>query len=154
MKYYVTTPKGEKGPYTERDIREWMRDGTMRRDAPVRLDGEDTTRPASEVFPDERSIPVRPSSNAPAGDFGNVYAPPAATSSYRDPDFVEPGSFANGLLFGLFCGCLAFLYSRMSSSMGSETKRGVNVGFAINFVLGIIIRGIEAGSKASNHYNY
>lgn len=154
MKYYVTTPDGEKGPFEETNIRQWLREGTFPRDAPVRLEGEDRSRPAADVFPGEAPIPVWPSSNAPAGDFGNVYAPPAMNSAYRDPDMVDPGSFSNGLLFGLFCGCIAFIWSLASSNVGSETKRGVNVGFAINFVLGIIIRGIEAASKASNHYPY
>ncbi len=153
MKYYVTTPDGEKGPYEEKDIRQWLREGNFPSDAPVRREGEYTGRPASNVFPGEAPIPAWPSSNAPAGDIGNVYAPPASTSTYGDPDFVDQGSFAKGLTFGLICGCLAFVYAWSSSTMGSETKRGVKVGFAINFVLGMIVRMINAASTPSNHYN-
>ena len=154
MKYYVTTPDGEKGPFEETSIRQWLREGTFPRDAPVRVDGEYTNRPASDVFPGEAPIPVWPSANAPSTDFGNVYAPPAINSSYRDADFVDPGSFSNGLLFGLFCGCIAFIYSLASSNVGSETKRGIHIGFAINFVLGIVFRIIGAAAKASNPYTY
>jgi hypothetical protein len=152
MKYYVTTPDGEKGPFDDKSIRQWLREGTFPPDAPVRLEGEDLGRPASEVFPGEAPIPKWPSANAPAGDFG-VYAPPATNSSYRDAAFVDPGSFGNGLVFGLFCGCLAFIYSLASSNVGSETKRGIHVGFAINFGLGILFRIIGAMAESANRYN-
>jgi hypothetical protein len=80
-----------------------------------------------------------------------VYAPPSVISESNDrihPEFIDPGSFGSGFVFGLFCGCLAFLYSLWSDSMGSETKRGVKVGFAIHFVLGLIFRIIKEVARA------
>ena len=152
MEYYVTTPDGEKGPHEEETIRGWIRDGTIPRDTPVRRANEMGSRPASFVFPNE--APELPSTNASSDDFHNPYAPPKILSVPIAPmgeAFVDPGSFGWGLVLGLVCGCFAFIWSFMAESkMGSETKRGVHVGFLIQFVLGLLYRLVSAARAISN----
>ena len=40
MRYYVSAPDGEKGPYAEQQVREWLRAGTMPSNALVRAENE------------------------------------------------------------------------------------------------------------------
>ena len=40
MRYYVSAPDGEKGPYEEQQVREWLRAGTMPSNALVRAENE------------------------------------------------------------------------------------------------------------------
>lgn len=148
MEYYVTTPNGEKGPYSEETIRKWLREGTILRDAPVRRANEMGTLPASSVFPGEPLAP--PSTTVSSDDPENVYAPPNVASELPGPAFVDPGSFGWGLVFGLCCGCFAYIGSLALDGMGSDTKRGVKVGFIIQAVLGVTYRLLKAGIAISD----
>jgi hypothetical protein len=145
MRYYLTTPNGEKGPYEEEQVREWLRAGTMPRDAPTRAEHETTTAPAEVVFPGVAPPPApRPPAPAPV----NVYAPPVDVG-VAPSDWVQAnqGNFAQGFIFGFCCGCIALIVSYTSSSMGSETKRGVRYGFAAGFAFGMVVRIIAAASR-------
>jgi hypothetical protein len=137
MRYYVTTAQGEQGPYDESHIRGWLREGTMPRDALVRAEGETTGSPATTVFPGEAPAP------APLRDNpwpNNPYAPPADNSSPTDWVHVNQGNFASGFVFGFFCGCIALICSYTMDSMGTETKRGVRMGFVVAFAIGMLGR--------------
>ena len=73
----------------------------------------------------------------------NVYAPPAAMSDEGGWVHVQSGSFWGGFVSGFFCGCWAFAYSHMASSMGSETKRGIRMGFLTNCGLNLLVFAIQ-----------
>lgn len=151
MRYYVTAPDGEKGPYEEQQVREWLRAGTMPRDALVRAENEPMGRPANLVFPD---MGGGGAFGPPGGGaFGaapnpNMYAPPVAMGG-GGGDWVQanPGNFGLGFAFGFFCGCIALIVSYVSKDMGSETKRGVRIGFAVSFAIGAVVRIIAALSR-------
>ena len=84
------------------------------------------------------------------GAFGaapNVYAPPVAQGGGGEWVQANPGNFGLGFAFGFFCGCIALIVSYVSKDMGSETKRGVRIGFAVSFVIGAIVRIIAAVSR-------
>lgn len=143
MRYYVTTPQGEQGPYEETHVRGWLRAGTMPRDALVRAEGETIGLPATDVFPGEAPAP------APLRDNpwpNNPYAPPADTGT-SDWVGANQGNFASGFVFGFFCGCIALICSYTMDSMGSETKRGVRTGFAVGMAIGLLGRMIVAMSQ-------
>lgn len=150
MRYYLTTPSGEQGPYEEQHIREWLRSGTMPKDAPVRAENETTTTPASQLFPGEASAPAAPpfapSGPTPLGA-ANMYAPPIETGGNHDWVVDNQGSFGKGFVIGFFCGCIALIASYVMKDMGSETKRGIRVGFATGFAIGMVIRIIAAASR-------
>lgn len=80
---------------------------------------------------------LRQQAAAPAA---SVYTPPVAMNI--SPAWVEEdrGSFAKGFIAGLLCGCWALMVVVFLShrTMGSETKRGIYVGFAINMCIGIL----------------
>jgi hypothetical protein len=155
MRYYVTTPQGEKGPYEEEHVREWLRAGTMPNDASVRREDEAMGRPASIVFPGETAPggfgPAQPPFGASPGGYAppqaNVYAPPVTSAGGDDWVRVNTGSFGQGFVFGFFCGCIALIWSFVSSDMGTETKRGVRVGFAVGFAIGMVFRLIALASQ-------
>lgn len=149
MRYYVSAPDGEKGPYEEQQVREWLRAGTMPRDALVRGENEPMGRPAHLVFPDGGAggSAFGPPGGMAFGAAPNVYAPPTAQGGSND--WVQPnvGSFGQGFVFGFFCGCIALIWSYVSKDMGSETKRGVRIGFAVSFVIGLIFRLIAIAAR-------
>ena len=149
MRYYVTTPEGEKGPYEESHIRGWLREGTMPRDSLVRAEDQTTGTPARHVFPDEvpAPAPAAPKSNENPWPAVNMYAPPADTSSNGGWVHVNQGNFASGFVFGFFCGCIALICSYTMDSMGTETKRGVRTGFAVGMAVGFLSRIIIAASR-------
>jgi hypothetical protein len=156
MRYYLTTPNGEKGPYEEIHILEWLRTGAMPTDALVRREDEATGRPASVVFPGEApSAPAafgapQPPFGASPGSYGgsqpNMYAPPVTTGG-SDWVHTNSGNFGQGFVFGFFCGCIALIWSYASRDMGSETKRGIRTGFVVAFAIGTIVRVIAAASR-------
>lgn len=93
---------------------------------------------------------------APAGGFGapqppfgaspgagappaNIYAPPVETGGDGWVT-MNQGNFWQGFALGFFCGCIGLIISYASSSMGSETKRGVRIGFAVQFAVGMLFR--------------
>lgn len=147
MRYYVTTPEGEKGPYEEKHVRSWLRDGTMPRDSLVRAEDQTTGTPARHVFPDEVPAPRVADENPWPTPAPNMYAPPAYSSSPSDFLPMNQGSFASGFALGFFCGCFALIASYTMDSMGSETKRGVRTGFAVGMALGLLGRLIAAASR-------
>lgn len=148
MRYYVSAPDGEKGPYEENNIREWLRAGTMPKDALVRAENEPMGRPASMVFPDAAG--GGGFGPPPGGAFGaapNMYAPPVAAGGSHDWVQANPGNFGLGFVFGFFCGCIALIVSYVSKDMGSETKRGVRTGFIVGVVIGALSNLIALMAK-------
>lgn len=73
----------------------------------------------------------------------NVYAPPAAMSDGDGWVQVKTGSFGWGFVSGFFCGCWAFAYSYMASNIGTETKRGIRMGFLTNCGLNVLFLVIQ-----------
>lgn len=163
MRYFVTTPDGEKGPYEEDHVRDWLRTGTMPSDASVRAENESVGRPATAVFPGVAGAAPpanfgapQPPIGASPGGFGgpgqgygpnpNIYAPPVASGG---EEWVQAntGNFGQGFVFGFFCGCIALIWSYVSKDMGSETKRGVRVGFAVGFAIGMVFRLLALAAK-------
>lgn len=148
MRYYVSAPDGEKGPYEEQQVREWLQAGTMPRDALVRAENEPMGRPAHLVFPVMGGGGAfGPPGGGAFGAAPNVYAPPVATSGGGDWVNANPGNFGLGFAFGFFCGCIALIVSYVSKDMGSETKRGVRIGFVVSFVIGAIVRIIALAAN-------
>jgi hypothetical protein len=148
MRYYVTAPDGEKGPYEEQQVREWLRAGTMPRDALVRAENEPMGRPATLVFPDMGGgSAFGPPGGGAFGAAPNVYAPPVAMGGGGDWVQANPGNFGLGFAFGFFCGCIALIVSYVSKDMGSETKRGVRIGFIVSFVIGAIVRIVALAAR-------
>ena len=156
MRYFVTAPGGEKGPYEDHHIREWLRAGTMPRDALVRAEEDATGQPAHVVFPDDvaaapppAAAPFGPPTGGvtPFGASPNFYAPPVAFDGANEWIGNNPGNLGLGFVFGFFCGCIALIVSYVSKDMGSETKRGVRIGFVTGAVIGIAIRLIAAASR-------
>jgi hypothetical protein len=144
VRFYVTTPQGEKGPYEEAEVRGWLREGTMPRDALVRREDEARGAPATSVFPGEAPAP-KPAEN-PWQE--NVYAPPLAVGDTDNWVDMNQGSFGTGFALGFFCGCIALIASYMdSTNMGSETRRGVRTGFAVGMAIGILSRIMIAASR-------
>jgi hypothetical protein len=148
MRYYVTAPDGEKGPYEEQQVREWLRAGTMPKDALVRGEDEPMGRPAHLVFPDMAGgSAFGPPGGMAFGAAPNVYAPPVAMGGSNEWVNANPGNFGLGFAFGFFCGCIALIVSYVSKDMGSETKRGVRIGFIVAFVIGAIVRVIAIAAR-------
>jgi hypothetical protein len=149
MRYYVTAPSGEQGPYEEEHIRGWLAAGTMPANALVRAEHEAISVIASSVFPDEVAAapPMPPTRAAPPVTGPSVFDSPIADGGSNDWVHMNQGSFASGFVFGFFCGCIALLVSYTSSSMGSETKRGVRVGFAVGLAIGMLLRLLAAASQ-------
>jgi hypothetical protein len=154
MRYFVTTPNGEQGPYEEDVLRGWLRDGAMPTDAPVRPELGTMSQPASSVFPGD--VP-RPFGGAPGfgpaqPSFGaspaNMYAPPTYTGGASDGwVHVNQGSLALGVVCGFLCSCIALIVALVSSSMGSETKRGIYIGFGIKIAIAVIVNLIAAAGR-------
>jgi hypothetical protein len=62
--------------------------------------------------------------------------PVAQTLGWNEAD---KGSVWTGLCAGTFCGCWAIIAVLLSSrTMGSETKRGIYIGFFINLIFSFI----------------
>lgn len=78
-------------------------------------------------------------------------APPRKThwlSSTRSPEGAAAervsGSVFVGLMLGFICGCLGLLFA-YGFAVPAETKRGVWIGFVVQFVLGVLLE-IRYGS--------
>ena len=119
----------------------------MPRDALTRAENETTSAPASTVFPGEAPAAPYGAPPAPAPAF-NPYAPPVDDGG-GSTDWIpmNQGSFGTGFAFGFFCGCIALIVSYTSSSMGSETKRGVRYGFVTGMAIGILVRVLAAAAR-------
>ncbi|MEP7124405.1 MAG: hypothetical protein ABJE95_25985, partial [Byssovorax sp.] len=138
MRYYVTAPQGETGPFEESHIRGWLREGTMPRDAMVRAEDQTSGTPARNVFPEEVPSPRVVDENPWPTPAPNMYAPPTYSGGSSDYLPMNQGNFASGFVFGFFCGCIALICSYTMDSMGFETKRGIRIGFAVGMAIGIL----------------
>lgn len=149
MRYYIETPSGRKGPYDLEQIRESLNAGRLSNDTEVRAEDGGPLLTVLDVLSGrtERREPVR-DRNAPQPEL-NPFAPPMGApppiSEY--PVYQDQGSFGTGFVLGMFCGCIALIWSLASRNAKPETKRGVLVGFAVGVVLGMILRFLSAMSR-------
>ena len=147
MRYFVKTLGGEKGPYEPSEIAESLRAGRLKKDTLLRPEDSTTTVSAESVVPREGTVAASdsPRRRRRAGP-GDVYAPPDDIEEEVEA-VRDRGNFGNGFAFGFFCGCIALIVSYVSKDMGSETKRGVRIGFAVSFAIGAVVRIIAALSR-------
>src|SRR4051812_43975025 len=69
----------------------------------------------------------------------NIYAPPIApVVGWEQP--ADQGQVWKGVVAGLICGCWAILAVIVfpNDRIGSETKKGIYIGFVINFIVGVL----------------
>ena len=74
-------------------------------------------------------------------DPNQPYSPPATQDNlqWQQPIQQVQGSLPLGLALGFFLGCFG-LIGVLLIAKGPETKRGAGIGFAIQMVLGLVLR--------------